>query len=287
MRITDGPFIDFAGVVDDISPEKGKVKVADSLDELAQFMRAKPEVLKKTVEEYNAYCDKGHDDVFAKDRAYLKALRTPPYYALGPVKSWVLVTPVGVAVNARLEVLDAGGAAISGLYAAGGVGAIYDLAGNDRYEGGEFSQAGGYYFGLGILHDKKGHDLYYGNRYGQSFSAHQAIGILVDEEKLQWDDKVAEHLPWFELYDPYVTREITIRDLLSHRSGLGRRGDVNWYATDLDREEVVRRIRFLEPNSSFRSQAGYQNTMFLTAGMVTEAVSGMSWDDWTKSRIWP
>jgi hypothetical protein len=67
-------------------------------------------------------------------------------------------------------------------YAAGGVGAIYDLAGNDRYEGGEFSQAGGYYFGLGILHDLKGHDLYYGNRYGQAFSAHQAIGILIDDE---------------------------------------------------------------------------------------------------------
>lgn len=67
-------------------------------------------------------------------------------------------------------------------YAAGGVGAIYDLAGNDRYEGGEFSQAGGYYFGLGVLHDLKGHDIYYGNRYGQAFSAHQAIGILVDDE---------------------------------------------------------------------------------------------------------
>ncbi len=66
-------------------------------------------------------------------------------------------------------------------YAAGGVGALYDLAGHDRYEAGEFSQAGGYYFGLGILHDVTGDDLYYGNRYGQSFSAHQAIGILVDD----------------------------------------------------------------------------------------------------------
>ena len=66
-------------------------------------------------------------------------------------------------------------------YAAGGVGAIYDLAGNDRYEAGEFSQAGGYFFGLGILHDAAGNDLFHGNRYGQSFAAHQAAGILVDE----------------------------------------------------------------------------------------------------------
>jgi hypothetical protein len=66
-------------------------------------------------------------------------------------------------------------------YAAGGVGAIYDYAGNDRYEAGEFSQAGGYYWGLGILHDLRGSDLYHGNRYGQAFAAHQAVGLLVDD----------------------------------------------------------------------------------------------------------
>ena len=67
-------------------------------------------------------------------------------------------------------------------YAAGGVGAIYDFGGNDKYEAGEFSQAGGYYYGLGIIHDFSGHDLYYGNRYGQAFAAHQAAGILVDDQ---------------------------------------------------------------------------------------------------------
>lgn len=66
-------------------------------------------------------------------------------------------------------------------YASGGVGAIYDFGGNDKYEAGEFSQAGGYYYGLGIMHDYSGHDLYYGNRYGQGFAAHQAAGILVDD----------------------------------------------------------------------------------------------------------
>lgn len=66
-------------------------------------------------------------------------------------------------------------------YAAGGVGAIYDLGGDDQYEAGEFSQAGGYYFGMGIMHDFAGRDLYHGNRYGQAFSAHQAIGVLIDD----------------------------------------------------------------------------------------------------------
>jgi hypothetical protein len=66
-------------------------------------------------------------------------------------------------------------------YAAGGVGAIYDFAGSDQYEAGEFSQAGGYYYGLGIMHDFSGNDLYFGNRYGQAFAAHQAAGILVDD----------------------------------------------------------------------------------------------------------
>ncbi len=112
-----------------------------------------------------------------------------------------------------------------------------------------------------------------------------AIGILVDEKKMDWDDPVTSHLPWFALSDPYVTREITVRDLLSHRSGLGRRGDFNWYASDFDREEIVRRVRFLEPDSSFRSEAGYQNTMFLAAGEVLEEVGGESWDDFVSGRI--
>ncbi len=67
-------------------------------------------------------------------------------------------------------------------YAAGGLGAIEDLGGNDRYDAGEFAQAGGYYFGLGLLHDVSGDDLYHGNRYGQAFAAHEAIGILVDDQ---------------------------------------------------------------------------------------------------------
>lgn len=112
-----------------------------------------------------------------------------------------------------------------------------------------------------------------------------SLGMLIDDGKMSWDDKVTQHLPWFELYDPYVTREITVRDTLSHRSGLGRRGDLNWFASDFGRKEIVERVRHLTPFSSFRTQMGYQNTMFLTAGLVAEAVSGMPWDDLIKTRI--
>src|SRR5262249_59218822 len=98
-------------------------------------------------------------------------------------------------------------------------------------------------------------------------------------------DRVPKPPPWFALYDPWVTREIPIRDLPSPRSGLGGRGALNGYATDFDRREVVRRVRFLEPSSSFRSEAGYQNTMFLAAGLALEAASGTTWDEWITTRI--
>src|SRR5688500_13897171 len=72
------------------------------------------------------------------------------------------------------------------------------------------------------------------------------IAMLVDEKKMRWDDPATLHLPGFQLYDPYVTRELTIRDLLSHRSGLSR-GDLSWYGTPIDREDVIRRMRFGKP----------------------------------------
>jgi CubicO group peptidase (beta-lactamase class C family) len=108
--------------------------------------------------------------------------------------------------------------------------------------------------------------------------------MLIDEGKLAWDDRVIDHLPWFQMYDPYVTREIRIRDLLAHNSGLSR-GDRVWYGTDLSREEVVRRARYLVPAHSFRSTFEYNNTMFIAAGLVIEAVSGMSWDEFVTERI--
>ncbi len=113
-----------------------------------------------------------------------------------------------------------------------------------------------------------------------------SIAMLVDEGKISWDDKVTKYLPWFELYSPYVTHEMSIRDLLSHRSGLKTfSGDLIWYGTNHSREEIVRRARYLKPAYSFRAHYGYQNIMFIAAGLVIEKVSGMSWDDFVQTRI--
>jgi len=114
-----------------------------------------------------------------------------------------------------------------------------------------------------------------------------ALAILVDEGKLKWDDPVTMHLPAFQMYDPYVTREMTIRDLLTHRSGLGLgAGDLMYFPpTDLSREEVMRRLRFVKPSSSLRSRYAYNNLMFVAAGQVVAAVSGKSWDEFIRERI--
>jgi CubicO group peptidase (beta-lactamase class C family) len=112
-----------------------------------------------------------------------------------------------------------------------------------------------------------------------------AAGMLADDGKLSLDDKVTKHLPWFQLYDPWVTREFTLRDAMSHRSGLGRRGDGLWYGTPYSRDEIIRRVRYLAPNTSFRTEFGYQNIMFLTAGQALAAAAGTSWDDLMRDRI--
>ena len=111
-----------------------------------------------------------------------------------------------------------------------------------------------------------------------------AIAMLVDDKKLKWDDPATQYLPGFQLYDPYVTRELTVRDLLTHRVGL-ERGDQLWYATTLDRDDILRRIRYLPPSSSVRSKFGYQNIMFLAAGKIVKSVSGQEWDDFVRERI--
>lgn len=111
-----------------------------------------------------------------------------------------------------------------------------------------------------------------------------ALGMMVDEGKLRWDDKVIDHLPDFRMYDPYVTRELTVRDLLSHRAGMPNT-DYLWTGGDNSREEIVRRVRFIEPGYSFRAGYVYQNVMFLVAGELLEAVSGMSWDEFVRTRI--
>lgn len=113
-----------------------------------------------------------------------------------------------------------------------------------------------------------------------------ALAMLVDEGKLKWNDRVRDYLPWFELYDPYVSDNFTIRDLLTHRSGLRTfSGDLLWYGSDLSRREVVENAKYLEPTFGFRAGWGYSNIMFICAGLVVEEISGMSWDEFVKERI--
>jgi len=118
----------------------------------------------------------------------------------------------------------------------------------------------------------------------KSFTA-TAAAMLVDDGKLKWNDKATRWLPGFQLFDPYVTRELTVRDLLSHRSGLGRRGDLLWYGTNFSRDEILRRVRYLEPNAGFRTEMGYQNIMVMAGGQVVGAAAGSTWDEVVRQRI--
>jgi CubicO group peptidase (beta-lactamase class C family) len=112
------------------------------------------------------------------------------------------------------------------------------------------------------------------------------LGTLVEDGQLDWDDRVTDYLPGFQMWDPWVTRDIRIRDLLTHRSGLATfGGDHLWIGSENGREEIVSRIRYLEPVGPFRASFHYQNLMFLVAGMVAEAVTGQSWDDLIRERI--
>jgi CubicO group peptidase (beta-lactamase class C family) len=113
-----------------------------------------------------------------------------------------------------------------------------------------------------------------------------ALAILVDEGKISWDDKVTDYLPWFKLYDRYVTENMTIRDLLAHRSGLATfSGDLLWYGSDYNREEVIKRARFLKPVYSFRESFGYSNIMYVAAGEIIPAVTGQSWDEFVQEKF--
>lgn len=112
------------------------------------------------------------------------------------------------------------------------------------------------------------------------------LGILVDEKKVDWDDKVSKYLPAYVMWDPWVTREQTVRDLIIHRAGLRpMAGGMVWYGSDYSREEVLRRARFLEPVSSFRSVFSYQNVNYLAAGEVAHVAAGKTWDDQVRERI--
>jgi CubicO group peptidase (beta-lactamase class C family) len=111
-----------------------------------------------------------------------------------------------------------------------------------------------------------------------------ALAMLVDEKKLSWDDPVREHLEYFRLADDCASSQVTIRDIVTHRTGLSRHDEL-WDNTPLTREEIVRRIGFVPLSKPFRSEYQYQNIMFIAAGEVVSHASGMRWDDFVKTRI--
>lgn len=110
------------------------------------------------------------------------------------------------------------------------------------------------------------------------------MGILVDEGKVNWNDKVINHLPDFQLHDPYITREITVRDLFTHNTGIGNT-DFLWGLMNVSSDEVLHKMRYVEPSYSLRGGYTYQNIFYLAAGKIIEKVSGQSWDQFIRERV--
>ncbi|WP_018618949.1 serine hydrolase [Spirosoma luteum] len=115
-----------------------------------------------------------------------------------------------------------------------------------------------------------------------------AIGMLMDEGKLTWDDKVIDYIPEFRMYNGYVTEEFTIRDLLTHRSGLGLgAGDLMFWpdSSNFTIKDIIHNLRYLKPTSGFRTKYDYDNLLYMVAGEVVERVSGKPWEVFVEERI--
>ncbi len=111
-----------------------------------------------------------------------------------------------------------------------------------------------------------------------------AVAMLVDEGKIKWDDPVTKHLPWFQMPTPYLTEQVTVRDLLRHNAGIPE-ADFLWARGDFDTRQILERIRGLKPAYSLRSSWQYSNVMYGAAGEVVAAASGMSWEQFVTTRI--
>lgn len=114
------------------------------------------------------------------------------------------------------------------------------------------------------------------------------LGQLVDEGKIKWDDRVTDYIPEFKMYDPYVTDAFTIRDLLTHRSGLGLgAGDLMMFpdGSNFTKKDIIHNLRYLKPVSAFRTKYDYDNNLYIVAGEVAERASGIKWEDLVEQRI--
>jgi CubicO group peptidase (beta-lactamase class C family) len=111
-----------------------------------------------------------------------------------------------------------------------------------------------------------------------------ALGLLADEGKLDWDTPLRQYLPAFKLHDPFASERLTPRDLVTHRSGLPRH-DLVWYNSPFSREDLVRRLQYVQPNKDLRAVWQYQNLMYMTAGYLIERLTGMTWEAFVQQRI--
>ena len=127
------------------------------------------------------------------------------------------------------------------------------------------------------------HTLFAIGSSSKAFTA-TAVAMLVDQGLLKWDDPATRYLPGFQLYDPYATRELTVRDLLTHRSGLTA-ADLMLFDPHVTRDSALQRVRYVKPTWSFRAHYGYSNLMYLAAGQITSRLLGRSWDDVIRERI--
>ncbi|MFP4844424.1 serine hydrolase [Winogradskyella sp. PE311] len=115
-----------------------------------------------------------------------------------------------------------------------------------------------------------------------------ALAMMVDAGKLNWDDPVRKYIPEFQLNDPWVTENFKVRDLVTHRSGMGLgAGDLMFFpeGNDFNVQDVINNVRYLEPETSFRSKFAYNNNMFIIAGEVLKRVSGLPWEDFIETKI--
>ncbi|NEM96138.1 serine hydrolase [Pontibacter burrus] len=141
--------------------------------------------------------------------------------------------------------------------------------------------------GYGVLNSKTGGQVDANTVFGIASNSKAytsaALATLVDAGKIKWDDKVRKYVPYLQLSNPYVTDNLNIEDLLSHRSGYRTfSGDLLWYNTTYSREDIIRRMQYLEPTYGFRDGYGYSNLMFVLAGQVIEQVTGKSWETYIK-----